>query len=54
MKKKSHRPFYMLLILVLLLAACSGNSESGETENSGGEMTEEDKQGRHIDLWPWS
>ena len=45
MKKKLHRSFYFLLILVLLLAACSNNTETANTENSEGEMTEEDKQG---------
>lgn len=45
MKKRLHSLCYLLLILVLLLAACSSNTETANTENSAGEMTEEDKQG---------
>lgn len=44
MKKKVPIPFLLSLILVLLLAACSGNDGANNTE-SGGETAEGDKQG---------
>lgn len=44
MKKKLHIPFLLTLILVLLLAACSGNDGADNAE-SGGETPEGDKQG---------
>lgn len=44
MKKRLHSSWLIGLILVLLLAACSGNDGASETE-SGGEPAEGDKQG---------
>lgn len=44
MKKKLHIPFLLGLILVLLLAACSGNEEANTAKNEG-DTPEGDKQG---------
>ena len=44
MKKKLKLPFILLLVLVLLLAACSGN-DGADNADSGGETPEGDKQG---------
>lgn len=44
MEKNLRRVLYLLAVAILMLAACSGGNESAPSE-SGGSMSEEDKQG---------